>query len=187
MIVVTPANAKLVPTASQTVGPFFHIGLTDLERDPVIESADGRACVTVRVRIMDGDGAPVPDAVLEIWQADADGTYAIDGASGFGRVFTDDRGTLTFRTARPGAVPAGDGRLQAPHLVMLVFMRGLLRHLVTRMYFPGDPRNESDPVLAQVSPDRRATLVARAAGDAAGELDWDIVVQGDGETVFFEC
>src|SRR5262249_1423144 len=103
---------------------------------------------------------------------------------GFGRVPTDERGAFRFTTVKPGRVPGPAGRRQAPHLLVTVFMRGLLRHLVTRMYFPDQPANADDLVLNLVPADRRATLIARAAG--VGVLEWDIVLQGRGETVFFD-
>ncbi len=180
---------------SQTVGPFFHIGLAwkfDLEIAPP-DLAGER--VEIAGRVLDGDGRPVPDAMLEIWQADPEGRYPHpeDPRSGdveprfrgFGRVATDASGAFRVATVKPGRAPGPGGRLQAPHLVCLVFMRGLLRHLVTRVYFPDEPANREDPVLALVEPDRRATLVARP-GEAPGKLAWDVVLQGANETVFFD-
>ena len=118
----------------------------------------------------------MPDAVLEIWQADARGRLGAPGYRGFGRVATDAAGRFRIATVRPGSV---DG--QAPHLVVSLFARGLLRRLLTRVYLPGEGLG-ADGVLARVPAERRATLVARGAGP----LLWDIVLQGDGETVFFE-
>jgi protocatechuate 3,4-dioxygenase alpha subunit len=105
---------------------------------------------------------------------------------GFGRVATDAEGAFRFATVKPGRVPGPGGRLQAPHLACAVFLRGLLRHLVTRVYFPDEAANAQDPVLALVEPGRRSTLVARR-GASPGSFAWDVVLQGDAETVFFAC
>jgi protocatechuate 3,4-dioxygenase, alpha subunit len=185
---------KLEPTPPQTVGPFFHIGLSWLGTADLAGPGARGERVAVAGRVLDGDGRPVPDALLEFWQANADGRYAhpedggpapLDPAlGGFGRVAVDAGGAFRISTVKPGRVPGPGGRLQAPHLVVAVFMRGLLRHLATRVYFPGDPANAEDPVLELVEPSRRATLVARPRG--AGELAWDVVLQGEGETVFFD-
>src|SRR5262249_38287582 len=121
---------------------------------------------------------------IEIWQAAPHGRYADPAFHGFGRVPTDGNGAFRFATVKPGRVPALGGLLQAPHLLIAVFARGLLRHVVTRMYVPDEPANAADPVLALVPADRRPTLVARARG--AGVLAWDIVLQGRDETVFFD-
>jgi protocatechuate 3,4-dioxygenase alpha subunit len=149
-------------------------------------------------RVLDGDGAPVPDALLEIWQANAAGRYVhpedsqpkpIDPAfRGFGRCASDAEGRFRFATIRPGRVPGRGNALQAPHINLGLFARGLLRRLVTRLYFEDAPENAEDPVLALVQdPARRATLLAkRVAGDGA-VYRFDIVLQGNGETVFFEC
>jgi protocatechuate 3,4-dioxygenase alpha subunit len=143
----------------------------------------------------DGDGKPIKDGVLEIWQADARGKYAhpehgeqgvaANAFRGFGRILTDGGGAFRFTTIKPGPVAAPDGTQQAPHLVVTVFMRGMLRQLMTRMYFPGEPLNEADPVLQRVPVDRRATLVA-TAGSEKSILEWNIVSQGPAETVFFD-
>jgi protocatechuate 3,4-dioxygenase alpha subunit len=140
--------------------------------------------VTVEGRVLDGDGQPVTDAVIEIWQADRHGRYADQAFHGFGRVPTDGHGGFRFTTLKPGRVPDPGGVLQAPHLLIAVFARGLLKQVVTRMYFPDEPGNSADPVLALVPADRRPTLVARPRG--AGVLAWDIVLQGQDETVFFD-
>jgi protocatechuate 3,4-dioxygenase alpha subunit len=143
--------------------------------------------------MIDADGTPVNDAMIEIWQANAHGKYAHpedtrdlpleQGFTGFGRVYTDQDGRFRFRTIKPGRVPGPDGTLQAPHLNVTIFMRGLLKHLITRMYFPDDA-NAADPVLGRVPVDRRATLTARAS--APGTLEWNVVLQGQDETVFFD-
>jgi protocatechuate 3,4-dioxygenase, alpha subunit len=183
------------PSPSQTVGPYFHIGLAWKFGAEIAPPGVAGERVEIAGRVLDADGRPVPDAMLEIWQADPEGRYPhpedprggeVDRRfRGFGRVATDAGGAFRIATVKPGRVPGPGGRLQAPHLVCLVFMRGLLRHLVTRIYFPDDPANRDDPVLSLVDPDRRATLVARP-GAAAGRLAWDVVLQGAEETVFFD-
>ena len=178
-------------TGSQTVGPFFRIGMSWLYRSEI--GCEARAAERLRIRgtIFDGDGAPVPDAVVEVWQADTHGRYATgpDGQAvadaefmGFGRVPTDAQGGYELRTVKPGRVPAENGQLQAPHLSITVFMRGLLKPVRTRLYFPDDPSNASDAVLATVPAERRATLIARATPEG---LHWDVHMQGPQETVFF--
>jgi protocatechuate 3,4-dioxygenase alpha subunit len=175
-------------TPSQTVGPFFHIGTSALVRPDIAGPDTPGERVVLRGRVLDGDGAPVDDALIEIWQADAEGRYAETpgGFHGFGRVATDDDGAFRFTTVKPGRVPGPGGRLQAPHLAVNVFMRGLLKHLVTRIYFPDEPANAEDPILQNVPAERRATLVARP-GTKAGELEWNVILQGPDETVFFDC
>ncbi|HUB30397.1 MAG TPA: protocatechuate 3,4-dioxygenase subunit alpha [Terracidiphilus sp.] len=178
---------KLVPSGSQTVGPFFSIGLTHLcTAQPSRETPP----VTVRGRVLDGNGDGVPDAVLEIWQADSCGLYSSGPAdasgmpSGFARITSGEDGCFSFATCLPGRIAFDDKRSQAPHLVVLVFARGLLRQLITRMYFSGEALND-DPVLASIPEDRRRTLVARPGTDSTGHLEWNVVLQGEEETVFF--
>lgn len=177
-------------TPSQTVGPFFHHSLLRQERNVV--AAPGVAGERVRLegRVLDGGGAPVDDAMVEIWQADAAGRYAdADGGAaggsfiGFGRSGTDPDGRFWFDTIKPGIVE-GDASAEAPHLDVHVFARGLLDHLVTRVYFEGEPANDHDPVLTGVPPERRGTLVARRDG-ACYRID--VVLQGPAETVFFHA
>jgi protocatechuate 3,4-dioxygenase alpha subunit len=175
--------------ASQTVGPFFQIGLSWLYREELCGPDTSGERVSLRGRVLDGDGQPVPDALLEIWQADAEGRYphpedarSADCAPdfrGFARVATQGDGSFRLRTIKPGSVAE-----QAPHLNVHVFMRGLLRAVATRIYFPDEPRNAQDPVLARVPEARRATLIARHG--EPGVLIWDVRMQGEGETVFFE-
>ena len=139
---------------------------------------------------------PVPDAVIEIWQANSLGKYdhpedrqdkpTHSGFKGYGRVATDNEGRFCFRTIKPGPVPGPSGSTQAPHLVVSVFMRGLLKRLVTRVYFPGDAAQAHDAILTLVAPDRRPTLVAREDSAHRGSLRWDIILQGPQETVFFD-
>jgi protocatechuate 3,4-dioxygenase, alpha subunit len=189
------------PTSSQTVGPFFHLGMVYLERDNFVAEGIAGERITIRGKVLDGDGQPVPDAVLEIWQADSTGRYPSEFSQqnsasprflGFGRIETDDHGEFRFTTIKPGRAPAPDGSLQAPHLVVTLFSRGLLKPLRTRLYFPDEPGNVDDVVLRQVPPARRSTLMATRAGKRGVQnapenvLDWNIVMQGDGETVFFD-
>jgi protocatechuate 3,4-dioxygenase, alpha subunit len=162
------------PTPSQTIGPFFRFALDWMaERDLVPAGHPGR--VLVGGRVLDGDDQPVPDAVIEIWQG-----KCIDpppGWGGFGRYLTDAEGSYRFATAKPVG-PGG----QAPHIEVSVFARGLLQRLVTRIYFPDElAANVSDPLLREVPPERRDTLMA--SGDGA-VLHFDIRLQGPHETVF---
>jgi protocatechuate 3,4-dioxygenase alpha subunit len=186
---------KLLPTASQTVGPYLNIGFGWLTIDRVAPPGCPGQHLEVGGRVRDGDGQPVTDALVEIWQADAYGRYAhpeetrdvplTPGFRGFGRVPTDSEGRFRFLTIKPGPVADSQGGLQAPHLSVSVFMRGLLQRLVTRVYFPDEPRNADDRVLRLVPVERRGTLVARPM--ASDKLEWDIILQGAGETVFFDC
>lgn len=183
-------------TTSQTVGPFFKIGLQWLYRDNLVNDGVSGERVTVQGRVIDGDGVGVPDAILEIWQANAHGKYQHPedtqekllepGFDGFGRVPTDDQGAFRFSTIKPGPVPGPKGKDQAPHLVISVFMRGLLKRLTTRMYFPGDPGNDADPIINLVPPARRSTLIAGNPSGKAGVLEWNVILQGTDETVFFD-
>ena len=189
------------PASSQTVGPFFHLGMVYLERDNFVAEGVAGERITIRGKVLDGDREPVPDAVLEIWQADSAGRYpgefsppnsASPRFLGFGRIETDDHGEFKFTTIKPGRVPAPEGSLQAPHIVVTLFSRGLLKPLRTRVYFPDEPGNVDDAVLRLVPPDRRSTLMATRAGKRGAQnapenlFDWNIVMQGDGETVFFD-
>ncbi|MGA8144941.1 MAG: protocatechuate 3,4-dioxygenase subunit alpha [Candidatus Acidiferrales bacterium] len=186
---------SLQRTTSQTVGPFFRIGCSWLNRDGLADPGVSGHRVTIEGRVLDGDGTPVPDALLEIWQANSHGKYAHpddnqdkpveSGFQGFGRIPTDDDGKFRFATIKPGPVPGPDGKTQAPHLAISVFARGLLRRLVTRIYFPDETGNAADFVLNLVEPERRGTLVARNS-TTAGVLEWNVVLQGPGETVFFD-
>ncbi|HEX4522738.1 MAG TPA: protocatechuate 3,4-dioxygenase subunit alpha [Casimicrobiaceae bacterium] len=185
---------SLLTTPSQTVGPYLRIGFTALAVDAIAPSGAAGEHVTIEGRVTDGDGNPVSDAVLEVWQADADGKYvhAEDGAPGpgkfrgFGRILTDAEGAFRFTTIKPGRVAGPKGAMQAPHLVVTVFMRGLLKHLLTRIYFPDDPGNAGDPILLLVPTERRATLVAKRSPQAKATLQWNLVIQGENETVFFD-
>ena len=185
------------PTPSQTVGPFFHdCLLRDGARcDAVVDPSGQGVPIRISGRVTDGDGAGVPDAVIEVWQAGADGRYeSAQGESsggGFARVGTDDDGGFSFTTVKPGRVRYDAATLQAPHLDVAVFARGLLNHLFTRIYFDDEPSTASDAILAFVPASRRATLLARRVSGATTpglttEYRFDIVLQGDGETVFFD-
>ena len=183
----------LTATASQTVGPFYSIGLEKLYVTDLAPAAAAGDKIAVHGRVVDGDGKPVNDAVLEIWQANAQGKYAhpddaqakplTPGFKGFGRVPTDENGLFGFTTIKPGGLPGPGAMPQAPHLLVAVFMRGLLIHLLTRIYFPDEPANSDDPVLKLVPAARRATLIARKV-DAG--LEWNVILQGENETVFFD-
>jgi protocatechuate 3,4-dioxygenase alpha subunit len=181
-------------TSSQTIGPYLHIGMTWLVDENMAPEGISGERVTVAGRMIDADGTPVNDAMLEIWQANSHGKYAHPEDvrdlpteprfTGFGRIYTDEDGRFRFHTIKPGRVPGPDGAPQAPHLNVTIFMRGLLKHLITRIYFPGDD-NQADAVLSRVPAERRGTLVARR-GSTAGALEWNVVLQGDDETVFFD-
>lgn len=188
---------RLSATAAQTVGPYFHIGLTTLQgtHGGAGSGAEGQR-VAIRGRVLDGDGRPVPDALIEIWQANAHGKYAhpedrqdkpLDPTfTGFARLTTDATGAFHLSTIKPGRVPGPGQTVQAPHLVVAVLMRGLLKHLVTRLYFPDEASNAGDPVLQLVPADRRASLVARRAPESDTVLEWNVLLQGEDETVFFD-
>lgn len=189
-------------TPSQTVGPFFSFGLTPrmdsygrapfVTNDLVTPDAAGERILIVG-RVLDGDGVGVPDAMIEIWQADAQGRYQSPNDPmrpsnaafiGFGRAETATDGSFSFRTIAPGPVPTSNGAMQASHIVVGVFARGMLNRLVTRIYFSDDPRHMSDSVLLRVPEERRSTLVALV--QEGKRYAFDIRLQGPGETVFFD-
>jgi protocatechuate 3,4-dioxygenase alpha subunit len=199
-------------TPSQTVGPYFQIGLERFYIDDLTAPGVSGEAIEIEGRVFDGDGQPVPDGVIEIWQADAQGRYAHSESSqglgsiqendsqgkeharpqrgpggfwGFGRVATQLDGSFRFKTIKPGRVLAPDGTQQAPHLAVSVFARGLLRRLVTRIYFPDEPSNAEDFALNLVEAGRRHTLIAKKSLDR--QLQWNVVLQGQDETVFFDC
>jgi protocatechuate 3,4-dioxygenase alpha subunit len=187
---------SLQATSSQTVGPYFRIGLRWLNKDNLVGEGVSGERVTIQGRVFDGDGAPVRDAILEIWQANAHGKYnhpedtqdklLEPGFKGYGRVPVNDEGMFRFATIKPGPVPGPQGKDQAPHLVVSVFMRGVLRRMVTRIYFPDDPHNASDFILNLVAPSRCSTLIAKKTASGPGALEWNVVLQGPDETVFFD-
>ena len=191
-------------TPSQTVGPYFAYGLSSqgkydwndaFSNNLVTADASGER-IRVEGRVFDGDGAPMPDCMLEVWQADAQGRFAdpqdkraLPNSSfrGFGRIGTDAGGGYAFDTIKPGQVADPDGKPQAPHIVLAVYARGMLLHLYTRIYFDGEASNAADPVLALVPADRRRTLIAtRQPGSGNAVYRLDIHMQGDDETVFFD-
>ena len=181
-------------TPSQTVGPYLKIGLLDGPiTNRLADESDPRA-IHIRGVLVDGAGDPVPDGMVEVWQANAAGRYAHPADdrkevplearfTGFGRSGTEDAGRFEFVTVKPGRVPWVDGRLQAPHLLVGIFARGLLKRVATRMYFPDEETaNAEDPVLLGLEPEERETLVAYAED---GVLRFNIVLQGAGQTTFF--
>ncbi|HEX4025062.1 MAG TPA: protocatechuate 3,4-dioxygenase subunit alpha [Steroidobacteraceae bacterium] len=215
-------------TPWQTVGPFFHYqlpwkGCADLtgcsDLGARLDLMPAEHCLLYRAaergpisgepiriigRVLDANGTPVPDALLEIWQANAAGRYhspadprselPLQAAfAGFGRAATAADGTFHFRTIMPGPVPGPGARLQAPHIAVGVLGRGLIKRLVTRIYFEGDAANETDPILAMVPASRRHTLIARRTAGGDGGEDgvaaycFDVHLQGERETVFFDC
>jgi protocatechuate 3,4-dioxygenase alpha subunit len=190
-------------TPSATVGPFFLFGLIPstyggrdiIGNNLVTADATGER-IRIEGRVSDGDGAPVPDALIEVWQADAAGRYAhpADARSlanaafkGFGRAPTDAEGRFWFATIKPGPAPGPNGRVQAPHIAVNLFSRGILKQMVTRIYFSDEAANASDPVLALIPEDRRQTVIAqRQNGAGQPTYRFDIRMQGQSETVFFD-
>jgi protocatechuate 3,4-dioxygenase alpha subunit len=168
-------------TPSQTAGPFFSIGLCENPASTELVAPGSEGAIEVVGRVVDGAGEGVPDAMVEIWQADAEGGFRDD--FGWGRSGTNEAGEFRLVTTKPGSVTADDGRLQAPHLSVLVFARGLLKPVFTRMYFPDEPEvNERDPVLSALTESDRAALTAL---EEAGLLRFDIRLQGERQTPFF--
>jgi protocatechuate 3,4-dioxygenase, alpha subunit len=185
-------------TPSQTVGPFFSVGLTHALQNVLVDEGVTGERMRVEGRVVDGAGVPVDDAMIEVWQADADGHYrhpldrgAVSSGSrftGFGRAETTPEGAFCFETIKPGPVRSADGGWQAPHLNVIVFARGMLLHAFTRMYFSDDPRNAGDALLARVDPARRSTLMGqRTDRDQRAVYQWDIHLQGAHETVFLDA
>lgn len=189
-------------TPSQTVGPYLHIGLVPgaygfREIFSPVVAMPGQPGEHIRIegRVLDGDGAEILDAMVEIWQADHEGRYAHpeDGRPlasnafrGFGRASTE-MGGFAFDTVKPGPVAGPDGKLQAPHISVGVFARGVLKRLHTRIYFAGEAANADDPILALVPTDRRETLMARPDPARPGVWRFDVCIQGEQETVFFDA
>ena len=190
-------NEYLLVTPSQTAGPFFHLGCTEKYSVGSIAGPNAKGeRVRMTCRVFDGDNTPVCDCMIEIWQADADGNYNVtdDGQTnkcdpycgGFGRLATNKDGACIFETIKPGRAAGPEGKLQAPHLNVSVFARGILKRLVTRIYFADDPANLEDPVLALVPEERRKTLIALPDPETRGDLNFDIHLCGSYETVFFD-
>ena len=181
------------PTPSQTVGPFFHIGVDDGFIGPELVPRDHPDAVLLFGTVTDGEGVPVNDSMIEIWQANPAGRYAhpedtreelplTEGFDGFGRTVTNDDGRYELVTLKPGPVPGPDGTLQAPHIAVSVFARGLLNRVVTRIYFGDEEEaNAADPLLCAIEDAARATLTAQPA---AGGYRFDVHLQGPHETVF---
>ena len=186
-------------TPAQTIGPFFHDALMRDGVDDLDPEGLAGSPIVIEGTVRDGAGETVGDAMVEIWQSDGAGRYRhpADGRSsdvpssfiGFGRVASADDGSFRVRTVMPGTVPGRDGTVQAPHLNVHVFARGLLDKLATRIYFAGHVANDADPVLASVPPERRNTLIATPDGQRqdAACFRFDIILQGENETVFFDA
>ena len=190
-------------TPSQTIGPYLHIGLTqgaygarEIFGATVADAGMPGTHIRIEGRVFDGEGNVMPDAILEIWQADAQGRYAhpADGRPlasnsfrGFGRCPTDKDGGFAFDTVKPGSVAGPGDSTQAPHINVGVFSRGVLKRLFNRIYFAGEPGNAADPILALVPADRRDTLLAKPDAAKPGLYRFDIRLQGSNETVFFEA
>ncbi len=180
-------------TPSQTVGPYLHIGFEWLIATDLVTPDMPGEHILIEGQLVDADGIAVPDGLIEIWQADAQGVYAhgadgrrhASGFQGFGRCATDADGRFHFSTIKPGRVVGVDGRLQAPHILANIFARGLLKQVVTRMYFPDDPHDQ-DFVLQQVPVARRDTLIAIPDPQRERCFHWPIALGGSNETVFFE-
>jgi protocatechuate 3,4-dioxygenase alpha subunit len=170
-----------VATASQTIGPYWHLIEDSAWSDLTRFGAEGET-VTLTGTLADGAGAKISDAAIEIWQSSPAGD---DRFTGYGRTRTDAHGSFRFRTLKPGPVAGQGNALQAPHVAITIHARGLLRPLTTRLYFAGEPLNETDPVLSLIEdPAARRTLIAQPSGPATWHLD--IHLQGENETVFME-
>jgi protocatechuate 3,4-dioxygenase alpha subunit len=191
-------------TPSQTVGPYFKYGLTPngeyawndaFGNDLVTRDTTGER-IRIEGQVFDGDGQVVTDSMLEIWQADAQGRFSdpqdarsLSNAAfrGFGRCGTDKQGGFSFITIKPGMVPGPSQKSQAPHILLAVYARGMTRQAQTRIYFSDESSNASDPILALVPAERRPTLIAeRIAKDKDAVYRFDVHLQGNNETVFFD-
>jgi protocatechuate 3,4-dioxygenase alpha subunit len=191
-------------TPSATVGPYFLYGLvpsyyggSDLATNNLVTPDVTGERIRIEGRVLDGDGAPIPDALIEIWQADGAGRYANPGDTrappnaafkGFGRASTNDEGRYLFETIKPGAVPGPNDAMQAPHIAVNFFARGVLKQMVTRIYFSDETANAADAILALVPQERRDTLIAtRENGREHPTYRFDFRLQGEDETVFFDA
>ena len=181
-------------TPSQTVGPYFGIMLRGRAECRQVTDATVGTRIAIEGKVFDGDGKVIPDALVEIWQADANGRYAHPDDSrstaadphfnGYGWAHTRADGGYRFDTVKPGPVPVTGGGGQAPHILVSVMARGILTRFITRIYFDDEAGNAHDPVLALVPEERRHTLIARRTGE--GRYVFNLVMQGAGETVFFD-
>jgi protocatechuate 3,4-dioxygenase alpha subunit len=188
---------SLILTPSQTAGPYLHIGLTGTRSFSQIAApgAPGER-IFLACLVFDGDSIAIPDAMIELWQADADGRYHHPEDApervqdplfrGHGRMPTNAEGSCSFQTIKPGQVPGPDGALQAPHINVSVLGRGLLKRLATRIYFADDAANASDPILLLVPENRRRTLLAQPDPNRQEGWRFDIYLCGPRETVFFD-
>lgn len=191
-------------TPSATVGPYFLYGLvpsyyggSDLATNNLVTPDVTGERIRIEGLVFDGDGVPIPDALIEIWQADGWGRYAHPGDTralpnaefkGFGRASTNDEGRYFIETIKPGAVPGPNGSMQAPHIAVNFFARGVLKQMVTRIYFSDESANATDAILNLVPEDRRHTLIAtRENGSGNAAYRFDFRLQGEDETVFFEA
>ena len=190
---------KLIPTPAQTVGPFFHIGLARPEWSDLTAQNPKGDRIAIAGRVIDADGAAVPDALIELWQANAAGRYdhpddtqadkPIDANfRGYGRSATDTEGKYRFVTIKPGPVPGRGNALQAPHVNLAIFARGMLKQLYTRVYFAEEPGNGNDPLLSAIddAAARKTLIATRDGATTPPTYSFDIVLQGDGETVFLD-
>lgn len=188
---------ELVPSSSQTIGPFFHVYFNEKGVTASVAAPHAKGDrIRLACRVLDGEGMCVPDAMIELWQADAAGIYnhpddprrnqADPAVLGFGRLPATDDGVCEFETVMPGRVPSWNGALQAPHVNVTIFGRGLLKGLSTRIYFAGNSANQDDPILALVPQDRRDTLMVRQDSREPSLWSIDLRLCGDGETVFFD-
>ncbi len=171
----------LTTTASQTIGPFWHLLDDKAWADLTRFGATGDV-ITIEGRVFDGAGAPLTDACVELWQSSPEASELFPG---FGRCASDITGLFRFKTLRPEPVRGPGNATQAPHVAITIMARGLLHHLNTRIYFPDEALNDNDPILSMIEdPERRATLIAEAAGGTVWRRD--IYLQGGSETVFFD-
>ena len=180
-------------TTYQTVGPYFKIGLEAFYQEDLTKPNVPGEVIEISGTVFDADLAPVPDAVLELWQADSFGRYLVEpqrkpfeDSFGFGRVPTNEAGQFHFRTIKPGAVQAGTSARQAPHILVSIFMRGLLYRLITRIYFSDEAGNADDPVLQSIESQRRNSVLAKADPAQPHRYEWNVFLQGENETVFFD-
>ena len=181
-------------TPSQTIGPYFGIMVRGRAESRQVTHATTGTRIVVEGRVFDGAAEPMPDALVETWQADANGRYRHPEDrrpqppdptfNGYGWAHARGDGGFSFETIKPGQVPGPDGRGQAPHILVSVMARGILTRFITRIYFEDEAANAEDPILALVPENRRHTLVARHTGE--GRYRFDLVMQGPGETVFFD-